>query len=189
MSKVKGTQLMEYARLIRANKDRDWKKYFSEEEMKILFGTVLPNLWYPVEIFEHAGEAIFKEIAQGKPEMARLWGRFLFEDTSNRFYRNLLRQQDPVAALEKIKTFNMHWYRFDDHNFQPVEVVLEAPGRVKMTIRYDHYAAVFEPYAHQLCGEFEKMVEANGGKEVKVEIAEHDYKASRPFAVIMVSWK
>jgi len=189
MAKVKGALLLEYARLIRANKDKDWKKYFTEEDSKVIFGTVLPNAWYPIEIVERAGEAVFKEIAQGKLENAWLWGKFVLEDIGNRFYRNLIRYQDPLGSLERIKTFIQQWYLFDDPKFPFIEVQQEAPNRVKMTIRYDRPFAAFEAYVHQLAGEFERIVELNGGKEIKVKITEHDYKADKPFAAVMVSWK
>jgi len=180
---------MEFVRLIRDNKDRDWKKYLREEDMKVVFGTVMPNAWYPLETYEHAGLGIYTEIAQGKPENARLWGRFVIEDLGQRFYHNLVRYADPMGAIERCKTFLQHWFKFDDPNFQAIEVEKIHSNQAKVTIRYDHKLDFFEAYAYQSCGQFERIVELNGGKEAKVEIVEKDYNRSNPFVVIMISWK
>jgi len=189
MAKIKGTLLLEFVRMIRANKDKDWKKYFTEQNLKLIYGNILPNIWYPIEICERAGEAVFKEIAQGNLELAKAWGKFVVEDMGNRFYHHLVRFQDPVGALQRIKTFLKQWYIFDDPNFQAVDFAQLSPTTVKLTIRYDRPFEFFEPYIYQLAGEFEKIVELNGGKEPKAIIIESDYKSNKPSAVIEVSWK
>jgi len=189
MAKVKGTLLIDYVRLIKTNKDKNWKQYFTEEDSKVVFGSVLSTFWYPIEIFEHLGKAVFKEIAQGKLELARLWGRFVIEDQGNRYYPSLIRFNDPLGSLERIRDFIQQWFQFDDPGFQAVEIVHEAKNRLKMIIRDDHPYDFFEAFVHQLAGEFERMVELNGGKEVEVKITEHDYTATQPSATIMVSWK
>jgi hypothetical protein len=189
MSKIKGALLMEFVRLIRDNKDRDWNKYLTEDDKKLVFGSVLPNAWYPLEVYEHAGRAIFNEIAQGKPENAKLWGKFVIEDLGKRFYHNLVKFEDPMGAIERCKTFLQHWFRFDDPGFQPIEVEKISEHQAKVTISYDHAYEAFEGYAYQSCGQFERIVELNGGKEVTVQIVEKNYAGARPFVVIMISWK
>jgi hypothetical protein len=189
MTKIKGALLMEYVRLIRDNKDKDWKKYLDEEDSKIIFGAVMPNAWYPLEVYEHAGKAIFKEIAQGDLKNAKIWGRFVIEDLGNRFYHNLVRFQDPEGALERCMTFILQWFQFDDPNFQAIQVEKVGPKQVKMTLRNDHPYDYFEAYAYQSLGTFERIVELNGGKEVKAEITTQNYKSNTPSVTIMVSWK
>jgi hypothetical protein len=188
MHKIKGALLMEFVRLIRDNKDRDWKKYLSEEDMKVVFGTVMPNAWYPLEIYEHAGLAIYTEIAQSKPENAKVWGRYVIEDLGKRFYHNLIRNEDPMGAIERCMTFLQHWFKFDDPDFQAIRVEKVSPNRAKVTIRYDHPLEFFEAYAYQSCGQFERIVELNGGKDARVEIVQSDYKNASPFMVLMISW-
>ena len=180
---------MEFARLIRDNKDRDWKKYLDEEDSKIIFGAVMPNAWYPIEVYEHAGKAIFKEIAQGDLKNARMWGRFVIEDLGNRFYHNLVRLNDPEGGLERCRTFIQQWFQFDDPNFQAIEVKKIGLKQVKITVRYYHPYDYFEAYAHQSLGTFERIVELNGGKEVKAEITEQNFKSHNPTVTITVSWK
>lgn len=38
-------------------------------------------------------------------------------------------------------------------------------------------------------GTFERIIELNGGKEVKIQITEKDYSIKNPYAVMMINWK
>jgi len=189
MAKVKGTLLLEYVRLIKNNKDKNWQKYLTEEDIQIVFGSVMASAWYPIEIFERVGNAVFNEIAEGKLELSKLWGKFAVEDIVKRYYRSLVQPNDPMGSFERFRNFTKQWYQFDDPKFQPLEIVREAPNCAKITLRDDHPYDFFDAYAHQITGEFERIVELDGGKEVVAKITECDYKARQPWATIMVSWK
>jgi len=189
MNQIKGTLFLEYARIIRANKDRDWKKYLSEQDLKMIFGEILANHWYPLESYERAGFAIFKEIAQGKLESAWQWGRVALEDIATKFYQHLIRAQEPMKAIERCKTFVQQWYQFEDPNFSPIEVQPISENQAKVIIKHIYPMQGFEAYVHQVAGTMERLVEMNGAKERKVEITEHNWNSSPPFAVLNISWK
>jgi len=188
MSKVKGSLLLEVARMIRANKNCDWKKYLNDKDLAIINGRVLASSWYPVESYERASFAIFMELAKGSLEVARQWGRFVVQDIIKRFYPNLVQEKDMAIALEKFKLIRQQWFQFDDPNVQPIEVQSLGPDKARLIIRSDH-PAPFEPYAHQAAGSFERLVELCGKTEVKAEVTEHDWKSNHPYAVIILSWK
>jgi hypothetical protein len=189
MSKVKGAVLMNLAKLIRDNKDRSWSKYLSEDDLKVLQGTVMPNSWYPMEIYERAAFGIFNEIGQGKVENAWTWGKFLIEDLGKRFYRNLVTYQDPVGSLEKCHVFLKQWFQFDDPKFIPIEVEPQGKNQAKIIFRYERPLDFFEASVHQIAGSMERIVELNGGKEVKTSIVEMFPKRTVPYAVLNISWK
>jgi len=188
MSKVKGSLLLEVARMIRANKNRDWKKYLNEKDLSIINSRVLASSWYPAETYERASFAIFKEIAQGSLEVARQWGKFVVQDIINRFYPNLVQEKDIAAALEKFKLIRQQWFQFDNPDVRPIEVQKLGPEQARIIIKSDH-PAPFEPYAHQAAGSFERLIELCGKSEVKAEIADHDWNSENPYAVILLSWK
>jgi len=188
MSKVKGSLLLEIARLIRTNKDKDWKKYLTEEDFAIINGRVLASSWYPMETYERAGWAIFQEIGGGKLEMARTWGRFVAEDVVNRYYPNLVRERDMMLALERFKLIRQQWYQFDDPNLIAIQIEPLGTNQAKITFRTDHHAS-FEAHAHQTMGTFERLIELCGKKDVKAVITEHDWDSDHPYAVLVCSWK
>jgi len=189
MAQIKGALLIDLAKLIRDNKDRDWKKYLQEDDLKLVFGTVMPNFWYPIGIYERAAFAIFKEIGQGKLENAWLWGKFLIEDLGKKYYRNLVQYQDPIGSFQRCQTFLNQWFKFDDPKFQAIQVQPSGATEVKITVRYDHPLDFFEASVHQVAGSMERIAELNGGKEVKTKVTEINSKGMPPSAIIMVSWK
>lgn len=189
MAEVKGSLLVDVVRLIRANKDRDWKKYLNEKDLEIIESQILPTAWYPLDTYERAERAIFQEIGQGKLENARIWGRFAIDDMVKRIYQNLIEEQDPMLTLERFTLFRKQLFRFQDPNFQPMEFSQMGPKQVRIKIQLNHPLELFEAYAYQSMGSFERLVELAGGKEPKVSIVEYDWKSRCPYAVLEVSWK
>lgn len=189
MSQIKGALLIDFAKLIRENKNRDWKKYLNEDDLKLIFGTVLPNFWYPIGTYERAGFAIFKEIGQGQKQNAWVWGKFLIEDLGKKYYKNLVQYQDPIGSFQRCQTFLNQWFKFDDPKFQAIEVEQLAPNQVKITVRYDHPLDFFEASVYQVAGSMERIAELNGGKEVNTKVTEINAQDPIPSATIIVSWK
>jgi len=189
MTEVKGSLLLDVVRLIRANKDRDWKKYLNDRDLEIIQSQILPSSWYPLDTYERAELAIYQEIGKGKIENALVWGRFAMDDLVKRVYQNLIEEQDPLLALERFALFRKTLFRSSDPDFQPIEFKQLGPNNARITIKLNHPLELFEVYAHQSMGSFERLVELAGGKDGKVAMVEHDWKGSRPYAVLEISWK
>ena len=73
--KVKGTLIIDYVRIIRANRERSWDRWLAKEDWEIIDGQVLPSNWYPYESFRRIGFAVFKEIANSDLNVAQQFGR------------------------------------------------------------------------------------------------------------------
>ena len=189
MGKVKGSLLLEIARLIRANKDRNWDKYLTEQDKEIIFSKVLASSWYPLETYERAGYAIFMEIGQGKLENAYLWGRFVGEDIIKKFYSRLAEDQDPLSALKRFTIFRSQWFQFDTPDFKAIDLKQTAPKEVEVRIASDHPTPYFEPYTHQVIGTFERLLELNGAQNIKIEIIDHNWEGENPFSVLRIRWE
>jgi hypothetical protein len=188
MDKVKGSLVLEVARMIRANKEREWNKYLGDQDLELINSRVLASSWYPADVYERASYAIFMEIAKGSLEVARAWGKFVVQDIINRYYPNLVQERDVGLALEKFRVIRSQWFQFDDPKVTPIEIMKLGPDKAKIVIRSDH-PVPFEPYAHQAAGSFERVVELCGKTDVKATITEHDWKADQPWAIIILAWK
>ncbi len=189
MSRIKGALLLDFAKIIRENKDRDWKKYFNDQDLKVINGTVLPNTWYDIGLYERAGFAIFKEIGQGKLSNAWVWGKFLIEDLGRRFYKNLIQYEDPIGSFQRCQTFLNQWFQFDDPQFQAFVAEQTGPSQVTIHVRYDHPIDFFEASVNQVAGSMERIAELNGGKEVDCRVTDLQANRPQPSAKITVSWK
>jgi len=188
MAKVKGSLLLEVARMIRANKDRNWDKYLNAKELEAISGRVLASSWYPADLYERASFAIFQEIAGGNLDVARLWGRFVLEDIINRFYPALIQEKDIIIALDRFKVTRQQWFQFDDWQIRALEIERWGQNQARITIRSDH-ACPFEPYSYQAAGSFERLIELCGKTGVHAQITEHDWESDHPFCIMIVSWK
>ena len=189
MADVKGSLLEDVVRLIRANKDKDWRKYLTEKDLDIIHGQILPSSWYPLDVYERAEFAVFMEIGKGKLEMAHQWGRFLMEDLVKRVYQNLIEEGDPMIALERFSLFRKQLFRFNDPNFRVIEFQQTGEKKARITIRIHHPVETFEAYTHQSIGSFERLVELAGGKNVAVNIVEYEWKGKIPYSVLDISWQ
>ncbi len=189
MSEVKGSLLLEVARLIRANKDRDWTKYLTERDLEIVHSQILPSSWYPLDTYERAELAIFKEIGREKLENARTWGRFAMDDMIKTVYQNLVEEQEPMQTLQRFALFRRQLFKFPDPAFQTIEFKDLGPNHSQVIIRLGHPLKEFEVYSYQSMGMFERLVELAGGKEVRVVTVDHNWDLPIPYAVLDLSWK
>jgi len=188
MTRIKGSLLMEVARLIRASKDKDWKKYLTDKDLEIIHSRVLASSWYTLDTYERASIAVFHEIAGGSNEAAKGWGRFVMEDVIKKFYPNMVRENDMMIALEKFKIARLQWFQFDDPQFKAMEIEPLGNNQAKIIIRSDH-PVPFEAFTYQLMGSYERLIELCGRTKVKSEIKERDWKATQPYSVLVFSWE
>ena len=189
MAEVKGIILSNVARLIRASKNVDWKKYLTDKDLEIINSRILPSSWYPLDTYERTEVAIFKEVGKNNLESARQWGRFLMDSMVNTVYHNIALEKDPAVALEKFEMYTKMHYRFDTPGFQALKTVRKSGNLAQVTVKTDRPTKEFEAHCHQSLGTLGRLVEISGGKEVKGVIVEHDWKGKNPYAVLEFSWK
>ena len=180
--KIKGTMIIDHVRLIRANKDKDYGEYLTDEDWEIINGKVLPSNWYPYESFRRIAYASFMVIGQADPENARTFGRFAMRNMV-KVYKTLLVPGDPVASVEKLAALRRTFYDGDigtqlkekGENWLIYEI--KAPKEETDRKRW-------EAYTWHLSGNLEELVEQSGGKDVQ---SSRDFKGET--AEIKVAWK
>lgn len=169
--KVKGSILLDYVRMIRANKDKDWNKYLKPEDWDIINGRILPSMWYPLDTFQRAGLAAFHILGGGKLDLVRAWGRISMEQLVKGIYKSIIMDADPIKAIDKFVLLRKQFY-----NFSALEMKAIGDKHLNVWIEYGAKEDGAEPYCAQLKGGFERLVELTGGKNPKVStgIKKHD---------------
>jgi hypothetical protein len=186
--KVKGVLLMDFARIIHANKDLPWDKYLTREDMGLIQGRIMPSTWYPFEAFERIGYAVFKLVGKGDLKNARAFGAFTIQETYHKVYENVLFQEkDPTALLKKFVILRKQFIRFQDTDFDPLKMELLEDNKVKMIIKASEPSEYIEPYANRLAGSFEKLLEMAGAKDIQVKILKVQSK-TEPASEIELTW-
>jgi len=172
--KVKGSILMDYVRMIRANKDREWDKYLTDEDWEIINDRVLPSVWYPLETFRRAGLAAFYELGAGDLDKVRAWGRISLEQLVKGIYKTVISEPDPMKALERFVLLRQQFFNFADMRFEKL-----GDKHAKIWIAYEPEEKGAEPYAAQLEGTFQRMVEIAGGVNVKTAVSPGEWEGNK----------
>jgi len=169
--KVKGSLLLDYVRMIHADKSRDWGKYLTKEEMDVINGRILASIWYPHDIYMKCGNAVFQEIAGGSLSVARQFGKFnagsLFQGTYKGTLESVLAKGGGVVKfLERYASMTPNLF-----NFATVSMKIISDKHATCVIKADLDFSEFpaEPFFNQLAGTIEGLVEMSGGKNVKVK--------------------
>jgi hypothetical protein len=189
MNLVKGSMLMEVVRLIRANKDLNWDKHLTSEEINFADSKILPSNWYPLELYEHMSGAVLMEVGKGDLKNAWTWGRFIVGELVGKTYKNLFQGLDVMAAARKFVFFHRQFFKFDDPNFEPLRLEVLSENEINIHVRTPLTGdRLIEPNSHQTAGSFERLVEFFGGKNPGLEFLEKQWEGAEA-TVIKVTWE
>jgi len=179
---VKGSLLVDYVRLIRANKDMDWDKWLDADDKEALEEEIVTSKWYPYKLFRQLAWACYNEYAKSDNELAAVFGRFNMKNLLP-VYRNVLVPGDPK---ESVVNFAKFWFNF-----------FRGPGMESEFVGGDQHSATYyikapdeekepksvEGFAHQLGGIILELVEQAGGIDPWVDVESNGLKQH-----ITVNW-
>jgi len=161
--KVKGSLLLDYVRMIRANRDKEWERYLSGEDWEIINSRIIPAAWYPFETFVRAGMAVFYELAGGDLSISRAWGKTSMENLIKNIYKSVICDKDPMKALERFILLRRQFFNFSEQEFERVS---DKHARIFFDYGPDRYGG--DPYAAQFEGGVETIVEIACGFTPKI---------------------
>jgi hypothetical protein len=183
--KVKGVMLIDLVRIVRANKELPWDEYLTKDEMDLIQGKIMPSTWYPFEVFEHIGYAVF--MLEGGQDVKNSWnfGRFTIEDTFQKVYSNVLfKEKDPLSVIKRFVTLRKQFFRYEDPGFESMNMESLGDNKVRIIIRTSfaskprkvaediksYSGKLSASFANQLAGSFQRLLEIAGARDIKVEV-------------------
>ena len=161
--RVKGTLLLDYVRMIKANKDRPWHKYLTPKDIEIIEGRVLPSVWYPYETFRRCGLATFHELAGSRLETVRAWGKIWLTHLVKEVYTSVSTEKDPLKAIERFLNLRKQFFNFEALSYEKV-----GEKHIKIRLYSVPDKESVEAFSAQLCGGIEQLIEITGGKNPRV---------------------
>ncbi len=183
MSKqVKGSLFVEYVRMIKKNKQIDWNKHLASSEMRFLNQVILPSEWYPFEIYQHYGAAIFQEIADGEPPVACSWGKATMDRLAELYKGNLIEKGQPLGSLMKFKELNQRLFNFDSF-----EIIVHDEKHVDIGVDPAFGTGAVEGYSYQMLGSFRRLIELSGVDKVEAEFSAKTWEGDHK-TVIELRW-
>lgn len=161
---VKGIWFADYAKMVSKLKDLPWERYLTPEDLKLIQDRILPAQWYPVELYQRIAIAAFELVGQGKPEMAQLAGRnFMDQLAADEALKPFLNSGNPERALQNFVSIHKRLITLGDATSTKIG---DKHVRYNMTWN-KRYQGLF-PFVHNFAGFLVRLVEVNGGKQVKI---------------------
>lgn len=180
--KVKGTLILDYVKIIRANRDRNWEQYLTAEDWEIINGQVLASSWYPYDCFRRTGQAVFKEIAGSNLDVTRAFGKTMMKELLQ-IYKNIVIPGDVVGSLKRHSALRRSFVD-DDSGIEVLESGEDWARSLMRVPAPDRGAEYAHAFCHQVAGNLEQIIEEAGGKDPKTTI-----RPSGEGYEIKISWK
>ncbi len=161
---VKGTWLLNFVKVIRANKDKDFSQWLEPEDFEIIRERIMPSSWYPLKSFLRMGRAIFKGVAESNLDVTRLFGRLIMQ-SNLKIYKNLLVEGDPATSIDKFALLRKSFFG-GIASF--IEVIDKGENWTEYKlIMTDHKYMELDTadaFSYLLAGCVEQLAEQTGGK-------------------------
>ena len=180
---VKGIWFTDYAKMVSKLKHLAWDKYLTPEDFELVEGRILPAQWYPLEIYQRLALAAFELVGQGKPEMARLAGQsFMDQLTNDEALGPFLKCGDPERALRSFIALQKRLITLGEASCEKA-----GPKQVCYRITWAQRWNGLFPFAHNFAGFLSRLVEVNGGKNIRLEFDDHRLE-ERDFVDYSLTW-
>jgi len=170
--RVKGSMIIDLAKMIRRNHDKPWQKHLTLEDMTIINDMIIPAKWYPFEVLQHAAVAVYEIFGQGKPESAKQWGRDLIKRIPADLYASFFDKKDPRRAGINFININMRVFDFLRLKCEETgarELTITAQGEPEVRVKVPQLFLI----ALLTAGALEHLALKNGGANPRAIINHH----------------
>lgn len=180
--RVKGHLFLEYVRIIRANKELDWTRTLSPDDLEWLSKQIDPGQWYPMTAYESLGLAILDQVARQNLDQVHRWGRQTIDELRES-QPEMFAENDPRETLMRFQILRQTLFDFPAATVRSIH-----DGRAVLEINYGMSERAEEAAAHQSLGFLERLMEVSGGDSAKAEILEGIWEGFST-TLIAVRWK
>lgn len=161
---VKGSLIIDYAKMIRANPQLPWAEHLTAEDLEQIQRMILPGSWYPLEMFQRIGRAVFKLVAQENFQVLRAFGRAM----ADRMQAENPGLISPGRARDTLRKYRVIQDRL--YSFKPVQTDDLAPRHLLIHT----YSLPEESEARLImeivAGAVERLIELSGGRDIQTKI-------------------
>lgn len=167
--------------MLRAQKDTDWSRHLTPEDLSYLVMRVQPDQWYPMGTFERMGLAILKELS---PDLAtiRAWGRGQVDGLC-RVNADLVAHGDARDTLMRFRVLRASFFDYD-----ALTIAELTDGDATLLISYGMSPRAEEAASWQTLGFFERLLEVAGATSVQAWFENKSWTAEGRTR-IRISWE
>jgi hypothetical protein len=163
---VKGSVLVDYIKLMRASPQLPWADHLAPADLEQLQQMILPASWYPVELFQRLGLAVFKLVSKESFEVVHSFGRFLAEQM-NANNPGLVVKGRPRDTLNKYQVIQDRLL-----SYKALEIKEQGPGRLIFQAYFLPQDEAIEIYMEVTAATLGRLIEFSGGRNVRARLLE-----------------
>jgi hypothetical protein len=163
---VKGSVLVDYVKLMRASPQLPWADHLSPADLEQLNAMILPASWYPVDLFQRLGLAVFRLLSKESFEVVRGYGRFLAEQM-NAQNPGLMVKGRPRDTLNKFQVIQDRLF-----SYKVVEIKEQVPGRCIFQANFLPQDVGIKIYMEVTAATLGRLIEFSGGRNVRARVIE-----------------
>ncbi len=178
--KVKGSILLPWVKIIKANKSGIYDKYLTEDDKNVMNKRILPSSWYPFETYKNCTNAVVQVEAKGNMETCHQWGRAYCDGVMTTFYSQSIVKGKPEAAIKKFSFVVSTMFesgKLEVDHVSDGEIVVSCLG-------IDPH---MEAWYYVMRGWIERFLELCMDKDVKSEFVSRSWKGD-PNTKVKFTW-
>jgi hypothetical protein len=179
--KVRGSLFVDYVRMMRGNKDVEWSRHLSTDDLAYLGARIVPSDWYPMETFERMGNAILAEVAQGDLNLVAMWGAASV-DWLAQLHNGLLVPGDPRESLMRFQVVRSAFF-----DYPAIELDEVDDHHANARVGFGMGKMAEEAASNQALGFFSRLVELAGAPERHVVFTSKSWEGA-PATHIAMRW-
>jgi len=158
--------IVDYLKIIRANPDLPWAEHLTPQDLATLNLLILPASWYPIELFQRMGVAIFKLVSREKYSVVHLFGRSLAERMSEG-NPGMVSKGRPADTVKKFLAIQARLYSCKF--FEGEEA---GPGRILIYVNSRREDVGTRLLVEAMSGTVKRLVELSGGTNIRIKVLE-----------------
>ena len=179
---VKGSVIIDYLKIIRANPDLPWSDHLLPGDLEQLGQMILPASWYPVDLFQRMGQAIFKLVSKENYQVVRSFGRAL-ADRLNAENPSLVVPGKGLDTVKKYLAIQGRLYSFEVFKLGELD-----PGRMVIHIQTSPEDKEDRLLVEAVSGTILRLIELAGGKNAEIKILKASWKGDDRIS-LEIAWE
>ena len=179
---VKGVLFADYVRMLRAHRSRTIQEFLEPGDLAFLDDEINPDRWYPMEVFERLGLAIFQAIAEGDLGLVRDWGRASVARVVGA-NEQVIVPRDPRESLMRFFVLRRSFF-----DYEALSMLQLCDESASIGVEYGMSQLAERAAAVQTMGFFEGLIGLAGGREVQAEFVESSWRGDRQ-TIIGFAWQ
>lgn len=180
---VRGTNLVDIVRLIRAHRHDRPLPEFGPWEQDLLRKRVSTSTWYSLQVYESLLQVVHRYVYDGSEAAAQNMGRVSARERLAKHPERLLVPADPLASLSKLPALWRESFNFGDVSVTPLVGAERHGARIQISGYPDMSACL----GHTILGWVLEVVERAGGNAPTVRLEERPWMHNNVLTFV-VEW-